>query len=234
MTDNYKIYVHINKINGKMYIGQTKQKVEDRWLYGYGYQNNVYFWKAIQKYGWDNFDHIVLIDNLSLEEANIIETELIKKYNTIDNNIGYNLKPGGKNAKNTIETNKKISQSKLGHSVSEETRRKISDNHADYKGENNPRYGQHCTEETKQKIREKVSGSNNGNFGKQRSIKTRQKISKSRSKRVYQYTKDGIYINTFYGIREAERQTSIGRESISRCCRGKLKTAGGYVWKYED
>ena len=110
----------------------------------------------------------------------------------------------------------------------------MGNNHADYKGENNPRYGQHCTEETKQKIREKVSGSNNGNFGKQRSIKTRQKISKSRSKRVYQYTKDGIYINTFYGIREAERQTGIGRESISRCCRGKLKTAGGYVWKYED
>ena len=76
--ENYKIYAHINKINGKIYIGQTSQKdVRRRWNNGWGYRNNYHFNKAIQKYGWNNFQHIVIFENLSLEVANIIEDELI-------------------------------------------------------------------------------------------------------------------------------------------------------------
>lgn len=91
----HKIYVHINKINGKMYIGQTCLSLERR----AGKDGKLYlecpiFGQAIKKYGWNNFSHIVLIDNLSQEEANIIEKELIKKYDTISN--GYNIAPGGK------------------------------------------------------------------------------------------------------------------------------------------
>ena len=79
--ENYKIYVHINKINGKIYIGQTGQEnVKDRWDSGWGYKQCVAFNNAINKYGWNNFQHIVLIDRLTLEMANIIEEELIKKY----------------------------------------------------------------------------------------------------------------------------------------------------------
>ena len=52
---SYKIYAHINKINGKIYIGQTCRKnVNQRWRNGRGYINNVAFYRAIQKYGWDN------------------------------------------------------------------------------------------------------------------------------------------------------------------------------------
>ena len=75
--ENYKIYVHINKINGKIYIGQTGQEnVKDRWDSGWGYKQCVAFNNAINKYGWNNFQHIVLIDRLTLEMANIIEEEL--------------------------------------------------------------------------------------------------------------------------------------------------------------
>lgn len=53
------------------------------------------FWRAIQKHGWDNFEHIVLIDNITKEMACIIEKELIKKYKTQDKKFGYNLADGG-------------------------------------------------------------------------------------------------------------------------------------------
>ena len=71
MHGEYKVYVHVNKINGKIYIGQTKQTLEQR--YKNGYEHCRHFWNAIQKYGWDNFEHIILVDNLSLDMANILE-----------------------------------------------------------------------------------------------------------------------------------------------------------------
>jgi len=52
---NYKIYIHINKVNGKMYVGITKQTPEDRWKNGTGYDTSPKFYNAIKKYGWENF-----------------------------------------------------------------------------------------------------------------------------------------------------------------------------------
>lgn len=51
---NYKVYIHTNIINGKIYVGITKQRPERRWKNGWGYYDKTgraYFWKAIQKYG---------------------------------------------------------------------------------------------------------------------------------------------------------------------------------------
>ena len=114
MDDNYKIYVHVNKINGKIYIGQTKQNLNERFGYnGHGYKGCRKFYNAILKYGWDNFEHLLLIDNLSLEIANIIESELIRKYDSI--NTGYNLTTGGCIGYQTSEESNKLkSISKIG------------------------------------------------------------------------------------------------------------------------
>ena len=58
----YFVYLHNNKINNKKYIGITKQKPENRWgLNGYNYRSSPYFYFAIQKYGWNNFEHIIFI-----------------------------------------------------------------------------------------------------------------------------------------------------------------------------
>lgn len=54
------------------------------------------------------------------------------------------------------------------------------------------------------------------------------------AKTVLQYDLLGNYINQFYGTREAERRTKISHANISKCCLGKTKAAGGYVWKYKD
>ena len=45
----YCVYAHINKINGKIYIGQTKQNPNSRWSNGYGYKHSPHFYSAIQK-----------------------------------------------------------------------------------------------------------------------------------------------------------------------------------------
>lgn len=108
---SYIVYAHINKTNGKIYIGQTCQTAERRWRAdGSGYKPGSYFYNAIQKYGWDGFEHEVIASNLTLEEANNFETLLIEKLNTTNRNFGYNSAFGGGNRAITQETKEKISE----------------------------------------------------------------------------------------------------------------------------
>lgn len=90
----YNVYKHTNLINNKSYIGITSQRCENRWgINGKGYKLQPKFFNAIQKYGWNNFQHDILYTNLSKDAALEIESKLIKKYNTIEN--GYNVSPYG-------------------------------------------------------------------------------------------------------------------------------------------
>ena len=65
LYENNKLYVHINKINGKKYFGITCLNLKRRWKKGNAYKKCSYFYNAIQKYGWDNFEHIQIIDHLT-------------------------------------------------------------------------------------------------------------------------------------------------------------------------
>lgn len=56
----------------------------------------------------------------------------------------------------------------------------------------------------------------------------------ARGKAVVQYTTDGVFMDLYSSIREAERVTGIAYQNISQVCRGKRKTAGGYEWCYEE
>ena len=69
--DKYVVYVHTNLINNKKYVGITKQNPPElRWgKDGSGYGTNSYFASAIKHYGWNNFSHEILYDNLTKEEA---------------------------------------------------------------------------------------------------------------------------------------------------------------------
>lgn len=148
MNDTYSIYMHINKINNKKYIGQTKLKPKDRWgKNGNGYKNQ-YFYNAIQKYGWNNFEHLILEDNLTEKEVNIKEKYWIKFYNTIVPN-GYNISPGGTNL--STETRKKMSiktkenwakASEQRHEQQKELMIKLNKT-LDRTGKNNSMYGKH-------------------------------------------------------------------------------------------
>lgn len=160
------VYKHTNKINGKVYIGQTCLKITDRWLHGKGYVGCTYFYNAIQKYGWDNFEHEILFENLTKEKANELEKQMIKDYNSMDKEYGYNLMSGGVYSQPCDETKEKM---RKAHS-----------------GKNNHFYGKHHTKESIEKIRQKKLGSklseetkakiSKGNKGKIVSEETRRKI----------------------------------------------------------
>lgn len=132
MAGNYVLYEHQNKINGKRYIGITNN-ITKRW-YGKGkhYDGCTYFFSAIQKYGWDNFTHKILLSDLSLELANLFEIRFIEKYDTCNKKHGYNLARGGNTAPTMLgkhhseETREKMRQSALGRVISEEQRKKHS------------------------------------------------------------------------------------------------------------
>lgn len=88
---NWKVYIHTFP-NGKKYVGITKQDVTKRWhVHGTGYKNQGIIWNAIQKYGWDNVTHEVVIYGVTESEAISAETALIKQLKTFDRRYGYNI-----------------------------------------------------------------------------------------------------------------------------------------------
>lgn len=134
-NNNYCVYIHINKTNRKVYIGITCQKPEYRWgAKGQGYKDSPKFYNAIKKYGWDNFEHIILKENLSQQEASQLEQVFIKQYNSTNDNFGYNMTTGGEtHYRFTDEVKEKLREQKLGS--------------------NNPQWGVKKTEEEKENLR---------------------------------------------------------------------------------
>jgi predicted GIY-YIG superfamily endonuclease len=94
MKKEYKVYMHIFP-NNKVYIGITSQNPKRRWNNGKGYRNNEYMTNAILKYGWNNIKHEIIFDNLSKEQAEQKEIELIAQFNSNNKKYGYNILKGG-------------------------------------------------------------------------------------------------------------------------------------------
>lgn len=103
------IYMAINKVNNKKYIGQTVGTLEKRKnQHEKGYASYMSIAKAIQKYGKDSFDWYILQECDSIEELNYLEAYYIEMFNTTNPKLGYNLKGGGKNSFLTEEVKNKI------------------------------------------------------------------------------------------------------------------------------
>ena len=67
------------------------------------------------------------------------------------------------------------------------------------------------------------------------SEESKNKMSKNRpSKPVLQYSMNGELIAEYSSLMEAEHQTGCNNCSICKCCKGKLKSTGGYIWKYKE
>lgn len=125
----YLIYKHTNKTDNKVYVGITSLKAKDRWLNGMGYKRSKHFYHAIQKYGWDSFEHKVLMHGLTKEQADRWEKKLIKLWDLLDPEKGYNLKEGGSNGGLSKQSRKKISENNsryyLGKNLKKETIEKL-------------------------------------------------------------------------------------------------------------
>lgn len=215
--NNYKVYAHINKINGKVYIGITGQSLNQRWRNGNGYKYKSIIRNAINKYGWGNFHHVLLEDNLSKNEACSIEISLINYYK--NQNISYNNSLGGEiNSGHHFtlseEAKKKISLAELGEKnhnygkkFSLEHRKKISER---LKGKWGYWKGKHLFQETKNKIKE-------AHIGKIHSEETKNKMKKAR---INIGVKILVNDDTFpYKINEAASKFKLSASHI----RNKLK-----------
>ena len=133
----YKLYIHKNKINGKEYCGITKN-ISKRWsnngkeYYNKGRKKQTDFYNAILEFGWDNFNHIILEEGLTEEEAQQKEREYIKKHKLQDEKYGYNIANGGK-CDGILY--KEHPRGMLGKTHSKEYKNKLRET---MKGENNP------------------------------------------------------------------------------------------------
>ncbi len=103
------IYVFRNKINHKLYVGQTVSNLQRRISKHFRRSMNpkFKFERAIAKYGKDNFEIFIYI--VPENELDYFEIELIKRLNTV--NDGYNLDSGGNKQKHmSAESRKKMSE----------------------------------------------------------------------------------------------------------------------------
>lgn len=147
MISSYTVYMH-RFPNGKVYVGITKQPVEERWRNGEGYKAQLVH-RAIEKYGWDNIEHIVLASCLSKKDAEAMEIRLIKEFKSTRPENGYNVENGGNCiGTHSEETKRRIAESNRRRVVSEETRKKQSASHK----------GAKMSESAKEKIREAMIG----------------------------------------------------------------------------
>lgn len=62
---------------------------------------------------------------------------------------------------------------------------------------------------------------------------TKQLNRKDLSKPVKQFKKDGVFLKEYPSMKEAARQTGFYKNGILQCCKGKLKSAYGYIWRYK-
>ena len=215
------IYLHECLTTGKKYVGQTINSLEARISHGY---NNA-MGSAIEKYGWENFQSKI-IEECDNEKLNEREMHWIAELNTIAPN-GYNLTMGGKSTRGYIhskESRQKMSEEKLGKKTHE------------------------WTEEQKESLRQKMSGSNNPFYGKKHTNNNRKKCIDTlranfnreavilgaikRTKPVYQIDKDNNMIAKFNSVQEAAKAVNGSIGNISSCANGKLKVAYGYKWSF--
>lgn len=249
-TGNYSVYIHTSP-SGKMYVGQTSVEPEKRWNNGKGYlqkKNGKYnqpaFARAIQKYGWDNFEHEIIANNLTKAEADNFEKLLINKLDTTNPKFGYNCKEGGSNGSLSKEMKKKIGKSLKG---------KNDKSVAQYSLSGEFIYAFNNITEAELKIgvshghisdccsgKRKTSGGFIWRYFGEELTKEHldwcnEKLSNKFSKKcVAQYSLSGELICIFESMKKAELETGIFYPNISAVCNGKQKTAGGFIWKYYE
>ena len=108
-SKKWLVYMRTNIINGKKYIGITSRtNPNHRWSNGHGYKENTHFRSAINKYGWENFSHDILLSGLSKEEANAKEKFFIKEWNTQNSEHGYNMTEGGDDLQDVTHPRKRV------------------------------------------------------------------------------------------------------------------------------
>lgn len=190
------IYKVTNKVNGKIYIGQTIRTLEQRkWQHLDAAKNGckTHFYNAIRKYGEENFVFEIIDEASSLQELNELERYYIAKFNCIEN--GYNMVDGGNNNVMFLDD---VKQKHLESMRSDETRAKISKTMKKYRKEHP------WTDEQKRKFA--ISKYGNKNFaGHTLTEKHKEALNKSHYKRVYCIDENNNVVRHFDTVQSAAK-----------------------------
>ena len=194
----------ITNPKGKIYIGQTIDF--DRRVYQYKMLNckeQPKLYNSLKKYGYDN--HVIeLIHQCQETNLTILERYYQELYKTVEND----------NLNCFLVTTK----DKTGRHT-EETKRKMSES-----AKGKKKTAEHIA---------KLPQNQKGYKGKKRSEETKlkQSLNNGKARKVYQYTKDNEFIKEWRNVTEAEKAYSIN--NVSGVALGKLKTCGGFKWRYD-
>lgn len=236
----FTVYFHTNMDNNKVYVGITSQKIASRWgKNGKNYlekkkDGNFFqpkFAKAILKYGWEGFTHTIFAEGLSRDEACLMEMTLIALYDSVEN--GYNITKGGEGT--------------IGIVISKEGRRRMSEL---FKGkrmspETEFKNGHTFTQEVLQKMSEAKKGKPSWNKGikgynagednvmKRPEVRAKFKgVKNTRAKKVIQLDMEGNFIREWDYMTQVQEELSFNIANLTACCKGRIKSAYGYKWKY--
>ena len=208
-----EVYKITNKITGKIYIGITNQGSGARYRHHW-YESRIGepspIHRSMAKYGEDNFTLEIIDFAETYEELKEKEKFWIKKFNSTDRNIGYNLTEGGDGTfgrTHSEETKEKIRQKALGRKISEETKKKMSE----------ARIGK-CSDKQREHLK---------------------KISiQAKAIPVLQFSKTGEFIAKYESVSDAARQTGINSDTIERQLKKPLKNPNDrrvkFIWKKEE
>jgi len=248
----------------KSYIGQTIRDIHKRLEeHQYANSSCVAVCNAIKKYGWENvkidwyecpdedlnFDEELLVEEMgTLAPGGYNLREGGGSTGKLSEETKQKMSEAQSGKTLSDEHKQKISKAHTGKNHTEETKEKMS---KALSGEKNPMYGKTLSDETKQKLSEAMTGEKAYWYGKTLSDETKQQISEAMSgeknpnygktgeknrssKKVYQYTIDGTYVDEYASGREAAR--ALGKSSgssISMCACGDRQTAYGFKWSHE-
>lgn len=231
-NNKYIVYKHTCLDNGKVYIGMTGTPFLIRTGNngeGYLHKKKNGDWvqpqmaRAILKHGWDNFSHEILFENLSKEEADAKEKELIELYDSRNPQKGYNTRTGGSNGSLSEEAKEKLRETMRGR----------------YDGKNNPFYGKTHSQETKDLIGAKnkmyasqrdISGENNPMWGRKLTEEERKKcgdamLGKKHSDETKKKMSEAAKKSWASGKRKKKKEaTKETREKLSAVLKGKKRT----------
>lgn len=245
MNNHYNcIYMYINKINNKKYVGQAKnfnrrhrKHISSSYNEKEKYHYSLPFHCAIRKYGIENFDIKILAENIeSKEKLDEYEKFFIKRYDTLANNKnGYNIADGGSNG-NAFAGKTENEMKEIKNKIS-----KIRIENGLAKGYNNPMYGKKHSDESKQKMSKKAkerlkNKENNPRYGT--------------GNKIEQWSNDNKYIIKIYNnVNEVSSEFNVSNTMICNVCNfwkincnkeewfkthknRPSKTSKGFIWKY--